>query len=208
MNENTQNAVAEAPPDSVIATSTHGDASEETRLQVRQFVDALTIPDASACCRDCYTSTRSSRYSHANGSLTIRVQIHSGECAKEQECHRMAGLDRPTKGVRATLGPMVPRRYPSPATSTDEASCSLQPALHSGQTVTPSTGSAGNKRRSYPHDAQQGMPWSIITRQSVRRIVFLKAKTIAQQAITVTTTTSHRTAARDAMGTPRRRREN
>jgi hypothetical protein len=52
------------------------------------------------------------------------------------------------------------------------------------------------------------MPWFFSSRQSMRRIVFLKAKRIAQQAITVTATTSQRKIPRQAIETPRRRREN
>jgi len=44
MNENTQIAAAEAPPDSVIVTHAHRDASEGTYFQVHQFVDALYEP--------------------------------------------------------------------------------------------------------------------------------------------------------------------
>jgi len=44
MNENTQIAAAEAPPDSVIVTHAHREASEGTYLQVHQFVDALFEP--------------------------------------------------------------------------------------------------------------------------------------------------------------------
>ena len=44
MNENTQIAVAETPPDSATLTATDGDESKGTYFQVHQFVDALYEP--------------------------------------------------------------------------------------------------------------------------------------------------------------------